>query len=112
MYNLEMESFGRFIKKHRELKGWSQTEFGAKVKINTPAVSTIENDRKKFPLGKLELLAQVLELDYQKVKDLFFADKFAKEAYEYKCSDSIFKVAENQANYIKAKHTKQGKLKF
>ncbi|MEM9885965.1 MAG: helix-turn-helix transcriptional regulator [Bacteroidota bacterium] len=107
-----MESFGGFIKKHREQKGWSQTEFGAKVKINTPAVSQIENDRKKFPVGKLELLADVLTLDAQEVKDRFFADKFAKEAYQYKCSDSIFKVAESQSNYIKAQNTKQSTLKF
>ena len=30
-----MTSFGKFIKTHREQKGWSQTEFGAKININT-----------------------------------------------------------------------------
>lgn len=107
-----MASFGNYIKTHREEKGWSQTEFGAKVKINTPAVSKIENDHKKFPVGKLKLLAQLFELDYNQVKDLYFADKFAKEAFEYKCSDRIFKVAEDQSTYIKAINAKQGKLKF
>lgn len=107
-----MASFGNYIKTNREKKGWSQTEFGAKVKINTPAVSKIENDRKKFPIDKLELLAQLFKLNYNKVKDLYFADKFAKEAYKYNCSDNIFKVAEDQSTYIKTINTKQGKLKF
>lgn len=107
-----MASFGKYIKTNREEKGWSQTEFGAKVKINTPAVSKIENDRRRFPVAKLELLAELFELDYHVVKDLYFADKFAKEAFEYNCSTNIFKVAEDQAVYIKTKNTKQGKLKF
>lgn len=107
-----MASFGNYIKTNREERGWSQTEFGAKVKINTPAVSKIENDRKRFPVAKLELLSQLFELNFNKVKDLYFADKFAKEAYEYNCSDNIFKVAENQSTYIKAVNAKQGKLKF
>ncbi len=107
-----MATFGNYIRTNREERGWSQTEFGAKVKINTPAVSKIENDRKRFPVAKLELLARLFELDYNNVKDLYFADKFAKEAFEYNCSDNIFKVAENQATYIKTVNAKQGKLKF
>ena len=96
----------------REKKGWSQTEFGAKIKINTPAVSRIENDKKRLAITKLELLAKLFEINYSEVKDLYFADKFAKEAFEYKCSDKIFKVAETQSIYIKTKNSKQGKLKF
>lgn len=40
-----MASFGKFIKAQREKKGWSQTEFGALIKCNTPLVSRIENDK-------------------------------------------------------------------
>ena len=107
-----MTTFGNFIKTEREKKNWSQTEFGAKIKINTPAVSRIENDRKNFPVLKLELLAQLFELDYNKVKDLYFADKFAKEAYKYKCTSNIFQIAESQQQYLRAINSKQGKLKF
>lgn len=107
-----MASFGVFIKTNREGIGWSQTEFGALVKINTPAVSKIENDRKRFPVTKLRLLADLFKLDFDEIKDLYFGDKFAKEAYEHKCSENVFKVAENQSNYIKSVSVKQGKLKF
>ena len=107
-----MATFGNFIKTNREEKGWSQTEFGAKVKINTPAVSKIENDRKKFPIAKLKLLSQLFEVNYNEIKDLYFADKFAKEAFEYKCSENVFKVAETQSTYIQSVNTTQGKLKF
>jgi hypothetical protein len=48
----------------------------------------------------------------QKATDLFFADKFAREAFKYKCSESIFSVAEDTANYLRNTNTKQGKLNF
>jgi transcriptional regulator with XRE-family HTH domain len=107
-----MGSFGKFIKTEREKKGWSQTEFGALIKINTPAISGIENDRKKLSVLKLELLAKLFEMDYAVLKDLYFADKFAKEAYQYGCSEKVFTVAESQSKYIRNKNIKQGKIKF
>jgi len=107
-----MASFGKYIKIEREKKGWSQTEFGALIKINTPAISRIENDKKKLTVSKLELLAKLFETDYQTLKDLYFADKFAKEAFEYKCTEKVFSVAETQSSYIREINSKQGKIKF
>lgn len=107
-----MASFGKFIKFERERKGWSQTEFGALIKVNTPLVSRIENDKKSLALNKLKLLAEIFELDYNKLKDLYFADKFAKDAYKYGCSETIFSLAETQIKYLKEINTTQGKLKF
>ncbi|MBC5837845.1 helix-turn-helix domain-containing protein [Flavobacterium muglaense] len=107
-----MASFGKFIKTERERKGWSQTEFGALIKINTPLVSRIENDKKSLALDKVKLLAEIFEIDYEKVKDLFFADKFAKDAYKYKCSESVFSAAEAQTKYLKEINITQGKLTF
>jgi hypothetical protein len=53
-----------------------------------------------------------LEIDNQKINDLFFADKFAKEALKYKCSESVFSVAENNVSYLRNTNIKQGKLNF
>ena len=55
-------------------------------------------------------LANLFQIDSQRITDLFFADKFAREAFKYKCSDSIFLVAEDTANYIKNTNVKQGQL--
>lgn len=107
-----MGSFGKFIKTEREKRGWSQTEFGALIKINTPAISGIENDRKKFSISKLELLAKLFEMDFTELKDIYFADKFAKEAYKYDCSDKVYALAEIQSKYIRNKNTEQGTIKF
>lgn len=107
-----MASFGKFIKDNRERKGWSQTEFGALLKINAPLISRIENDKKMLTATKIKLLAEIFELKFEEVRDLYFADKFAKEAYENKCSEKVFSVAESEAVYLRQVNSKQGSLKF
>jgi len=107
-----MASFGHYIKTERERREWTQTEFGAKIGINTSAISRIENGSQKFSKSKLKKLAELFKTDLQTTTDLFFADKFAREAFKYKCSESIFSVAENTANYLRSTNSKQGTLNF
>jgi len=107
-----MTSFGNFIKKERELREWTQTDFGAKIGVNSSAISRIENGTQTFSKNKLELLAKIFKLEKQKIVDLYFADKFAREANKYKCSETIFSVAEETSNYLKIKKSKQGEFKF
>jgi transcriptional regulator with XRE-family HTH domain len=107
-----MASFGHFIKTEREKREWTQTEFGAKIGINSSAISRIENGTQKFSKTKLKSLSKLFSLESQNVTDLFFADKFAREAFKYKCSESIFSVAEDTANYLRNTNIKQAKLNF
>ncbi len=107
-----MASFGHFIKREREKREWTQTDFGAKIGINSSAISRIENGTQSFSKAKLEPLSSVFHIDLQEITDLFFADKFAREAFKYKCSKSVFTVAEDAANYLRNINTIQGELKF
>lgn len=107
-----MASFGHFIKTEREKRGWTQTEFGAMIGINSSAISRIENGTQKFSKDKLDKLSKIFKIELQSIKDLFYADKFAREAYENKCSDKIFTVAEDTIKYLKNINTKQAELKF
>jgi transcriptional regulator with XRE-family HTH domain len=107
-----MTSFGNYIKTEREKREWTQTELGTKIGINTSAICRIENGSQKFSKSKLKNLAKLFRTDLQTVTDLFFADKFVKEAMKYKCSDSIFSVAEDTANYYRNVNVKQGKLEL
>jgi transcriptional regulator with XRE-family HTH domain len=107
-----MASFGCFIKEEREKHNWTQTEFGAKIGINAYAISKIENGSQKFSKTKLNELAKLFEMDFQIVNDLFYADKFADEAYKNHCSDNIFVVAFDNVKYLKSINAKQAKISF
>lgn len=107
-----MASFGHFIKLERVKREWTQTEFGAKIGINSSAISRMENGAQKFSISKLKKLSEIFQIETQKIVDLFFADKFAREANKYKCSDSVFTVAEDTSNYLKNINAKQGRLEL
>lgn len=107
-----MARFGHFIRTEREKREWTQTEFGAKIGINTSAISRIENGSQKFSKSKLKKLSELFNMDLQTITDLFFADKFVREALKYKCSESVFSVAEETANYYRNINVKQGKLEL
>jgi len=107
-----MASFGHFIREEREKHGWTQTEFGAKIGINAFAISKIENGSQNFSKTKLKELAELFEMQFQKLNDLFYADKFAVEAYKNNCTDNVFVVAGDNVKYLKSTNTKQAKISF
>ena len=107
-----MASFGHFIKTERDKREWTQTEFGAMIGINSSAISRIENGTQKFSKKKLDKLSKIFKIDLQTIKDHFYADKFAREAYENKCSDQVFNVAEDTIKYLKNLNSEQAQLKF
>lgn len=107
-----MTSFGDFVKQQREGQGWTQTDFGAKIGINSSAVSRVEHGSKQLSANKLNLLAQLFDLELGKVKELYYSDKFAKEVYKNNCPETVFAVAEEAVKYLKNKNVKQSKIDF
>lgn len=112
MASTKMAKFGRFIKNLRESLGWTQTELGAKIGINSGAISKIENGKIYLNPDKLPIIADVFNKDLSTVKEIYYADKFAREAYENNCPNTVFAVAEEQAKYIAALNSKQSKLEL
>lgn len=70
-----------FLRTEREKRNWTQSEFGEKVGLSISALSRIGNESQRFSKSKLRLLSELLEVDKQVVKDLYFADKFVREAF-------------------------------
>lgn len=107
-----MAIFGEFIRKERIKKGLNQSDFGQRFGIIMTDMSKIENNKKKFPVVQLEKLAEFINMDAVKIKDLYVADILIEEAQKYDCSDAVFSVAESQSKYLKEKNVQQSKMKF
>ena len=107
-----MASFGDFIKKGREKQGWTQTDLGAKLGINSGAISKIEHSRKLISSNKLATLAELFDVELEKVKELYFADKIATEVYKHECPVTVFAVAEEAVKYLRVSNAKQSKINF
>ena len=107
-----MSTFGQFLRTEREKRNWTQSEFGEKIGLNTSAISRIENESQRFSQSKLTALSDLFQIEEQVIKDLYFADKFAREAFQYSCSETIFSVAEQNVKFIKQKKETQGQIEF
>lgn len=60
------ENFGEYIRKLRTENGLTLTQLGAKLGIDSGALSKIENSNHDFNEKRLDKLAAVFELDFAK----------------------------------------------
>lgn len=109
---MPMASFGDFIKQERENHSWTQTDFGAKIGINSSAISRIEHGTKQLSANKLPRIAELFGLDISKVKELYYSDKFAREVYKNDCPETVFSVAEETVKYLKTKRSSTKQVAF
>lgn len=106
------ETFGEFIKKMRIEHGFTLTQLGAKINIDSGALSKIENGKKRLDEKTLPKLAKIFKLNLDEIKDEFFSEKIAYEIYENKCSEKVLQLAELKIKFIKTRNSKQGTLGF
>ena len=107
-----MSSFGQFLKDGKR-NGVDRSEFGDKIGLNVSAISRIENESQRFSKSKLKALSDLFKIDEQVIKDLYFADKFAREAIQYSCSDTYtFRSLNMNVKYIKQQRETRGQIEF
>lgn len=105
-------NFGEYIRKLRTQNNFTLTQLGAKLGIDSGALSKIETGKKDFDERCLEKLANTFGLDIEELKTEYFGDQFAKKMYQYNCSPKTLIVAEEKMNYLKNINVKQGEINF
>ena len=76
-------TFGEYIRKLRNDKGFTLTELAAKLKLDSANLSKIETGKREFDEKRLTMLAKAFDLDMEKLKIEFFDAQFAKKLYTY-----------------------------
>lgn len=107
-----MEKFGDYLRRLRVERGLNQTELAAKIGLDSGGLSKVENGKKELNDNRLELLATALGVDNKEVKEQYLSEKFANDCFKYKCSETVFHLAEEKAKYFKTIRVKQGKLEL
>jgi transcriptional regulator with XRE-family HTH domain len=105
-------NFGEFIRKLRIQNSWTLTQLGAKLGIDSGALSKIETGKKEFDEELLTNLSDTFNLDYEMLKSELISEKIAKTLFQYQCNDNVLTLAEQKVKYIRLKNTKQSILKF
>jgi transcriptional regulator with XRE-family HTH domain len=106
------ETFGEFIRKNRNVRRLTQTQFAAQIGIDAAAVSKIEKGKAVLNKEKLPALATLFKMDLKTLKEEYFSEKIAHVLYNNKCSENTLVLAEQKMQYIKSKKVKQMTLKL
>ena len=105
-------NFGEYIRKLRTQSNLTLTQLGAKLGIDSGALSKIETGKKDFDEKCLDKLANAFDLDIEQLKTQYFGDQFGKKMFLYNCSPDTLIVAEEKMNYLKNINVKQGEINF
>ncbi len=80
------------------------TQLAAKLDLDSANLSKIENNKREFDEKRLELLANVFNLDLTKLRTEFFSDIIAKKIYDNNCDSETLILAEQKVEYLKSKN--------
>ena len=97
------ETFGEYIKRLRTENELTLTQLAAKIDLDSANLSKIENNKREFDEKRLELLANVFNLDLAILRTEFFSDIIAKKIYENNCGAETLILAEQKVEYLKSK---------
>lgn len=98
------ETFGEYIKRLRTENVLTLTQLAAKLDLDSANLSKIENNKREFDEKRLELLANVFNLDLAQLRTEFFSDIIAKKIYENNCDSETLILAEQKVEYLKSKN--------
>lgn len=100
-------NFGEYIRKLRVQSGLTLTQLGAKLGIDSGALSKIETGKKEFDETCLPKLAKAFSLDLETLKSELISEKIANTLYINKCNNNVLTLAEEKVKYIRERKTKQ-----
>ncbi len=88
------------------------TQLGAKLGIDSGALSKIENGKRKLDEKILPRIAVTFKLNLDELKDEFISEQIAYKIYESNCSEKVLILAEEKIKYIEQRNIRQGNLEF
>lgn len=98
--------FGTFIRSMRIDKGWTLTQLGGMLGIDSGALSKIENGKKDFDVFYLTRLSEVFNLDLETLKHELISEKIANTIHHYKCDEKVLNLARKKFDLIKSEEIK------
>lgn len=102
----------RFLHELRVKKGFTLTQLGGLLGIDSGALSKIENERKQLDEKHLPRIAEIFQIDLADLRKEYLSEKIANEVLEYPDAESIsiLNLAEEKIKYLRSIKAKQSKL--
>jgi len=92
---------GEILREKREGKGLLLRHVSAKLDIDTAILSKIERGERKANKEQIVKLAEILDLDREKLVVQYLSEKILYEIKDEELGEKALKVAEQKIKYIK-----------
>ena len=106
------KTFGEYIHNLRIENSMTLTQLGAKLEIDSGALSKIENGGKRLDEKTLPKLVEVFQLNLDEIRKEFISEQIAFRIFESGCTNNVLNLAEQKIQYIKQNNLTQIKFKF
>jgi transcriptional regulator with XRE-family HTH domain len=106
------ETFGEFIRKLRNNRGFTLTQLAATLGIDSSALSKIETGKKVFDENLLRKLSEIFDLDENKIRDEYYSETIARILFDKHCSDEVLSMAASKALLLRNRNIKQANINF
>lgn len=87
-----MENLSELLKLRREEKALLLREVASKIEVDTALISKIENKDRRPTKEQLKKLSVTLEMDFEKLLTLWYAEKFYEEIKDKTNASEILKM--------------------
>lgn len=98
------KDFGNYIRELRKKEGFTLTQLGAKLGIDSGALSKIETGKKEMNENILPLLAETFNLNLEELKEELLSEKIANTVYNSDCNENVLLLAEKKIKYLQKKN--------
>lgn len=89
--SIQYMDIGTIIKEARLKKGISQKTLASLIGVDVSFLCKIEKNEKKLSLEKLQLIANILNLDFRKYKNEYYYDK-VNSIFQSECDEFKFMI--------------------
>ncbi len=94
-------TFGLFLKRQRSIACISRPSLALALGLEESFIAKVENDKKKMPVEKFELLANVLKVSVDKIMVEYYSDILTAIILESDCSHAVLDITKKKLKIIK-----------
>ena len=103
-------TIGQYLHELRINHQLTLTQLGAKLGIDSGALSKIEHGKKRLSQKHLPIIAEVFSLNLQSLKNEFVSENIAHDILSQDCDAEVLQLAQAKIRIFKDKFVKQAQL--
>lgn len=92
--------FSEYLRQLRVSKGYTLTQLGAMLGIDSGALSKIENGKKRLDEKNIPKIAQIFDLKEVDLKEEYISEQIAISILENSCSENVLELAKIKLHTI------------